>query len=52
MAGSGRIRVGVGGWVYEPWRGVFYPEDISQKKEPPFAVNPGIDPRAANGLKR
>ena len=33
MAGSGSIRVGVGGWVYEPWRGVFYPDDLSQKKE-------------------
>ncbi len=23
---SGRIRVGIGGWIYAPWRGVFYPE--------------------------
>ena len=27
------IRIGVGGWTYEPWRGVFYPEKLSQKKE-------------------
>lgn len=27
------IRVGVGGWTYEPWRGVFYPDKLSQKKE-------------------
>ena len=33
MAEAGRIRVGVGGWVYEPWRGAFYPDDLSQKKE-------------------
>lgn len=30
---SGVIRVGVGGWTYEPWRGVFYPEGLSQKRE-------------------
>ena len=31
------IRVGVGGWTYEPWRGVFYPDKLSQKKELGFA---------------
>lgn len=30
---SNSIRVGVGGWTYEPWRGVFYPEKLSQKQE-------------------
>jgi uncharacterized protein YecE (DUF72 family) len=30
---SGKIRVGVGGWTYEPWRGVFYPEKLTQKQE-------------------
>ena len=25
---AGRIRVGVGGWVFEPWRGAFYPEGL------------------------
>src|SRR5437868_3008724 len=30
---SGKIRVGVGGWTYEPWRGVFYPQGLSQKRE-------------------
>ena len=30
---SGQIRVGVGGWTFEPWRGVFYPDKLSQKKE-------------------
>ena len=33
----GEIRVGIGGWTYEPWRGVFYPEKLSQKKELEFA---------------
>jgi uncharacterized protein YecE (DUF72 family) len=32
-ASAGRIRVGVGGWTYEPWRGTFYPEDLPQKRE-------------------
>jgi len=27
------IRVGVGGWIFEPWRGVFYPSDLPQKRE-------------------
>ncbi|WP_022682058.1 DUF72 domain-containing protein [Sphingobium bisphenolivorans] len=30
---SGRIRVGIGGWTYEPWRGSFYPEGLRQKDE-------------------
>jgi uncharacterized protein YecE (DUF72 family) len=32
-AAAGRIRVGVGGWTYEPWRGTFYPADLPQKRE-------------------
>lgn len=28
---TGTIRVGVGGWTYEPWRGVFYPKKIRSK---------------------
>jgi len=34
---AGRIRVGVGGWTFEPWRGVFYPPDLPQKRELEFA---------------
>jgi uncharacterized protein YecE (DUF72 family) len=29
----GIIRVGVGGWTYQPWRGAFYPKDLPQKSE-------------------
>ena len=29
----GDIRVGVGGWTFEPWRGVFYPDDLPQRRE-------------------
>ena len=33
----GAIKVGVGGWTFEPWRGVFYPEGLTQKRELEFA---------------
>jgi uncharacterized protein YecE (DUF72 family) len=32
-----RIRIGIGGWTYPPWRGVFYPEKLPQKKELEYA---------------
>jgi uncharacterized protein YecE (DUF72 family) len=31
------IRVGVGGWVYEPWRETFYPPGLPQKNELAYA---------------
>lgn len=34
---SGRIRVGIGGWTYAPWRGVFYPDKLPHSKELEFA---------------
>lgn len=33
----GTVRIGVGGWVYEPWRGTFYPEGLPHKRELEFA---------------
>ena len=30
---EGRIRVGIGGWTFEPWRGSFYPPGLAQKRE-------------------
>ncbi len=27
------IRIGIGGWTYEPWRGTFYPEKLPAKRE-------------------
>ena len=33
----GRIFVGIGGWTYEPWRGLFYPEGLTQKRELEYA---------------
>ena len=34
---AGKIRIGVGGWTFEPWRGVFYPETLKQKEELAYA---------------
>ncbi len=30
---SGSIRVGIGGWSYDPWRETFYPKNVSKKNE-------------------
>jgi uncharacterized protein YecE (DUF72 family) len=38
MARTGVIRVGVGGWTYEPWRRTFYPEGLRQKDELAYAA--------------
>ena len=32
------IRVGISGWRYEPWRGVFYPRGLPQRRELEFAA--------------
>lgn len=38
MAGNGtRVRVGIGGWSYPPWRETFYPADVTKKAELHFA---------------
>ncbi len=31
------IRVGVGGWVFAPWRGTFYPKSLPQARELEYA---------------
>jgi uncharacterized protein YecE (DUF72 family) len=31
------IRVGIGGWVFKPWRGEFYPADLPQARELEYA---------------
>jgi uncharacterized protein YecE (DUF72 family) len=31
------IRVGIGGWVFEPWRGEFYPKGLPQARELDYA---------------
>jgi uncharacterized protein YecE (DUF72 family) len=34
---TGKIYVGVGGWTFEPWRGPFYPKDLTHKRELEYA---------------
>ncbi len=31
------IHIGVGGWVFDEWRGTFYPQGLSQKRELEYA---------------
>jgi uncharacterized protein YecE (DUF72 family) len=38
VKGSGKVYVGVGGWNFPPWRGVFYPEGLAQAKELAYAA--------------
>src|ERR671922_2761944 len=33
MAKTGKVRIGVSGWRYGPWRGVFYPQGLRQRDE-------------------
>lgn len=35
---NGIIRVGIGGWTYPPWRGLFYPDDLPQRRELEYAA--------------
>jgi len=35
---EGKIRIGIGGWTYPPWRGVFYPDKLPQSKELEYAA--------------
>src|ERR1700748_3608143 len=34
---AGKIYVGIGGWTFEPWRGVFYPKGLTHAKELAYA---------------
>jgi uncharacterized protein YecE (DUF72 family) len=34
---SGRIYIGIGGWTFAPWRGVFYPKGLAHAKELAYA---------------
>ena len=37
MPRRGRVRVGIGGWTYAPWRETFYPPEVKQKAELEYA---------------
>ncbi len=34
---GGDLRIGISGWRYAGWRGVFYPKDLAQRRELEFA---------------
>lgn len=38
-AKPGAIRIGIGGWTFAPWRGVFYPDKLAQAKELSYAAS-------------
>ncbi len=39
METPGRVRIGISGWRYKPWRGTFYPKRLPQKNELSYAAN-------------
>lgn len=36
---KGTVRTGTAGWVFEPWRGTFFPDGLVQKKELAYAAS-------------
>ncbi len=41
----GEIRIGISGWRYAPWRGIFYPDGLPEERELAFAS------RAVNSIE-
>ncbi len=39
MTKAGIVRVGISGWTYKPWRGVFFPAKLPQKQELEYAAS-------------
>lgn len=37
MTTTGKVRIGISGWRYAGWRGVFYPPKLAQRRELEFA---------------
>lgn len=35
----GAIRIGISGWTYKPWRGVFFPKKLAQRNELAYAAS-------------
>lgn len=35
---AGKIRVGIGGWDFDPWRGTFYPNDLPKTRQLEYAA--------------
>jgi uncharacterized protein YecE (DUF72 family) len=36
---SGDVRIGISGWTYPPWRGVFYPKALQHSRELAYAAS-------------
>jgi uncharacterized protein YecE (DUF72 family) len=36
---TGIVRVGISGWTYAPWRGVFYPKEVKRNRELEYAAS-------------
>ena len=39
MSAAGIVRIGISGWTYPPWRGVFFPKQLPQKYELEYAAS-------------
>ena len=39
MTTPGTVRIGISGWRYKPWRGIFYPEKLPHKQELAYAAS-------------
>jgi uncharacterized protein YecE (DUF72 family) len=39
LAAAPRVRIGISGWRYPPWRGVFYPAGLPQRLELQYAAS-------------
>ena len=38
LPAAGKVLIGISGWRYEPWRGVFYPRGLPQRSELAYAA--------------
>ncbi len=38
MTQTGTVRIGISGWTYPPWRGVFYPKGVPHARELDYAT--------------
>src|SRR5947209_19880102 len=36
---QGTVRIGISGWTYPPWRGVFYPKGLPHRAELSYAAS-------------
>ena len=39
VARPGTVHIGISGWTYAPWRGVFFPKGLPQKRELEYATS-------------